>query len=1626
MGSLLGFEDQLQTVLKGEILPIFEVDIKRLKVKDDKFVPKTKSTVGYIVCGLALDEGDRVLMMQEAKLSCRGKWYLPAGRLERHENLLDGVKREVKEETGLEFDPATLISVEIQGATWMRFNFIGGIDGGKLKTEKDADEESLQANWFKSSQLQCMPNIRAKDIFPIIDTGEQYSKRQRAERHPDCLPALCAHSQLLHRQVIVCRDRNGRLHVLTNLRNGGHLPSSVITRNGVPLSDTEKLILTDAFGETGKGLTRKNFGLLSLEHCGRPPGGHDGMCFTTLVELNADSAPPVVCNQDYEWYVLDSGELELQLADRLRDGIQKVKIPDCQLAELTVRMNPQYSYYGPENYQYVPYGDGQVTFNYTQGQPMYPPQYEYEFEAPHYPTTSYVGFEPEYYQTGYDGMQTNSRHYSDSQSSRYHNQYEDTDNNPEHPQENKGRYKTERNSERSQEYQSGGNAPTCPDQRGSAPHYMASRHYRNKTRQPGGYSSSKVATGSTAKSATVRSAEVHVDRSVPPQPVEVSVKLGQDDDVTDDVKTENTGIQNYNDPNRSKQSGRYTGSEFTTRRKNNNFGRNSEGLGSGRQNKYRYKSDYSEETAAAPRGGYRVDYKPEYSNERSFSGRGARSRDYRTRQYRGAENYGNSTTFEGQNTNQKVNNMSKKPETSSDLSSAVDNYLGRRDTKDRANVDSSNSSRGVPHSARDDVRVNFPNSRSNDRAGWSNYDNRTRYRNSNQSKLSESAMNMMRSKDRDQGPVDEIPSKTDPYRDKSGRSTQTHKQPRQQTRVLPRTMSGNVDESQRGVLIEQLTLGSYECMVCCDTVRGQAAVWSCIGCFHVFHLRCIKKWARSPAAIINADSTGWRCPACQNVTQKVPSQYRCFCGKVRDPDWNRMDTPHSCGDVCSKARINDCPHPCSLLCHPGPCPPCSAMATKSCDCGKTRQTVKCGQSDTVKCDKVCDHDLNCGKHRCRAVCHSGSCDKCEQVFKQVCYCEKVEREVVCGSGESFKESYTCGQICNRFLKCGNHSCVKVCHPGDCDLCELLPSLITHCPCGNTPLCDLTSDPRTSCTDPVPTCEKRCNKVLSCGPKEDHHRCQQLCHESECGPCDGEMELTCRCGRLEKEFTCVEAQQFSDDEPFVCDRRCNKKRTCGRHKCGQTCCVNTEHPCDQICGKKLPCGLHKCEEACHRGNCPPCLMASFDELTCHCGAEVMFPPIPCGTKPPECHQLCVRPHSCQHQVRHQCHSDDRCPPCTELTQKHCMGGHELRKNIPCHIVDITCGLPCNKQLPCGQHKCQKTCHKGPCLEEGICCRQACTEKREECDHICGAPCHTGQPCPPVSCKAEIAIKCPCGRRKTKVPCLTGGISPPDITEMQKLTMQNLASSLQDLASGQTVDISQISGPRKITKKQLECDSDCAIEERNKRVALALEIRNPDLNGKLGNPSYTDFLKDFAKKTPSIVMSTEKMFSDLVQSARKSKQNHRSHAFPSMNRDQRRMVHELAEFYGCETQSYDYEPNKNVVATAHKDKCWLPSVTLTECVHREMHGPKAPPPIPHLQQNGGMRKLGQISKQSKRTMGSSDTDEKKTVWGTPLLPSPRTVLEAPHIKSTISDTPPSTGSKGSEKSEPVIDYFDFSTS
>ena len=56
-----------------------------------------------------------VFCTQEAKSSCAGQWYLPAGRMEPGEEVTEAAIREVKEETGLDFEPSTLLSIEAAG-----------------------------------------------------------------------------------------------------------------------------------------------------------------------------------------------------------------------------------------------------------------------------------------------------------------------------------------------------------------------------------------------------------------------------------------------------------------------------------------------------------------------------------------------------------------------------------------------------------------------------------------------------------------------------------------------------------------------------------------------------------------------------------------------------------------------------------------------------------------------------------------------------------------------------------------------------------------------------------------------------------------------------------------------------------------------------------------------------------------------------------------------------------------------------------------------------------------------------------------------------------------------------------------------------------------------------------------------------------------------------------------------------------------------------------------------------------------------------------------------------------------------------------------------------------------------
>lgn len=807
-------------------------------------------------------------------------------------------------------------------------------------------------------------------------------------------------------------------------------------------------------------------------------------------------------------------------------------------------------------------------------------------------------------------------------------------------------------------------------------------------------------------------------------------------------------------------------------------------------------------------------------------------------------------------------------------------------------------------------------------------------------------------------------------------------------------------------IMKELTEQTYECMICYDNIKRAAPVWSCSTCFTVFHLDCARKWARSCSDGSQSDNKiVWRCPGCQALNSSLPKAYRCFCGKEHNPYWTPTGPPpHTCGEICGKKRkataaasasgasssstststssASTCNHHCNIPCHPGPCPPCPVVVERKCYCGRSGQKLRC--SADVKewsCGNKCAKLLNCKIHVCQEACHPGPCARCDKPETQRCYGGHATREALCGEGtvdhsQGERRHYACDATCGRTLDCGAHTCDKGCHPGPCAPCPTSPAQVSTCPCGHMPLRALMPTPRTACTDPIPTCASRCGKLLPCSSIVGHaHHCGARCHTGACPPCTAQVEISCRCGRSKTTVAC-ESIKSMEDMTFVCAKPCSHMKNCGRHRCMELCCPaanvdgeTVEHDCMLPCNKLLPCGKCRCELLCHRGYCPRCMNTSFQELHCTCGKTVMEPPIPCGAKPPKCDFPCSRPHDCDHPVNHKCHYDEeKCAPCTVLVSRMCVGNHEVRPNIKCHVKEVFCGKPCDKPLVCGIHKCPVACHKGPCdnlyprngltdaqltfpprdaawadgedgeggdgegdkakdkqasaaapetweslAEIPPSCGLKCGMMRA-CGHGCEAACHPGRECPPALCKVLVPVTCPCGARKGTAECgYSCGALPPGTS---------LESFLAAAAAGGATS-------SKVTIRQdLPCDHRCTLlskaraqELRNRALADAfgLDITAVDLSGHISHV-YSDFLMDKARKQPAFVANIEKIFEEFVGNPAA-----KQYAFGVMKKDDRQVIHELAEHYGVHSVSQDPEPNRNVVmykSDVRPAKCPVP--------------------------------------------------------------------------------------------------------
>lgn len=108
------------------------------------------------------DEAGRLLLVLRARPPAAGTWSLPGGRVEPGETDADAVRRELREETGLDVAVGPLLGTVVRagpgGDTYEIHDFVAHVTGGTLA----AGDDAADARWVDAAGLAgltCSPGL---------------------------------------------------------------------------------------------------------------------------------------------------------------------------------------------------------------------------------------------------------------------------------------------------------------------------------------------------------------------------------------------------------------------------------------------------------------------------------------------------------------------------------------------------------------------------------------------------------------------------------------------------------------------------------------------------------------------------------------------------------------------------------------------------------------------------------------------------------------------------------------------------------------------------------------------------------------------------------------------------------------------------------------------------------------------------------------------------------------------------------------------------------------------------------------------------------------------------------------------------------------------------------------------------------------------------------------------------------------------------------------------------------------------------------------------------------------------------------------------------------------------------
>jgi ADP-ribose pyrophosphatase YjhB (NUDIX family) len=112
--------------------------------------------------GAIILDGDRVLLVERGNEPLKGVWSIPGGALEKGESLEEGVRRETREELGLEVEVGELVELferitrDARGRVEYHFvlaDYLCTVTGGTLRASDDAAD----ARWVGRLELAALP-----------------------------------------------------------------------------------------------------------------------------------------------------------------------------------------------------------------------------------------------------------------------------------------------------------------------------------------------------------------------------------------------------------------------------------------------------------------------------------------------------------------------------------------------------------------------------------------------------------------------------------------------------------------------------------------------------------------------------------------------------------------------------------------------------------------------------------------------------------------------------------------------------------------------------------------------------------------------------------------------------------------------------------------------------------------------------------------------------------------------------------------------------------------------------------------------------------------------------------------------------------------------------------------------------------------------------------------------------------------------------------------------------------------------------------------------------------------------------------------------------------------------------